>query len=163
MDFKSWLEALTAFDDKQSEKFFGQRDKIQKSNMGKLLGFAKPLIKINQGSLATIYQHPDNPDQVIKVTSHKDDLMNLHAAQRLKSRNVVKLFTKPELVPKMSKVFWAIEEKINAGPMIYDTGSFISLIHGDHYESLKRAADNINYADTDRTRTMILNRFKKKQ
>ena len=162
MDFKLWLDSTVATaDDRKSEKFFGQRDKIQNSNIGELLGFKKPLIKINQGSLATIYQHPENENQIIKVTSHKDDLMNLFLAQKLNSRNIVKLFTRPEPVPKMPKAFWAVEEKVNGEPMVYDTGSFIGLINGDRMESIKGAVKSIVYADTDRTRSMILDRFDK--
>ena len=112
MNFKSWFEALATVD-ARNDAFFGQRDKIQKKDMGKLLGFNVPLQKINQGSLATIYQHPTNPNWIIKVTSHREDVNNLVKAQRLGSPNIVKLFGKPQPVPQNPRSFWMMAEKIN--------------------------------------------------
>jgi len=159
MQFKSWFEATSSVNSKY-EKFFSQRDLIQKKDVGNLLGFKKPLIKINQGSLATIYQHPNNPNWVIKVTSHLEDVKNIQKAQRLNSKNVVKLFGNPQKVPENTNFYWMIVEKINGNHMVYDTNSFIALIHGDHDENIKDASTSILYTDGG-IREKILNRYGK--
>lgn len=158
MSFKTWLEATSV--NSKFDKFFSQRDLIQKKDVGELLGFKQPLLKINQGSLATIYQHPKNPNWVIKVTSHKEDIQNIHKAQKLNSKNIVKMFGNPQQVPQNPNFYWIIVEKVNGSHMVYDTNSFIALIHGDYDEKLKDASTSVLYTDGG-IREQILTRYGK--
>jgi hypothetical protein len=158
MSFKTWLEATSV--NSKFDKFFSQRDLIQKKDVGELLGFKQPLLKINQGSLATIYQHPKNPNWVIKVTSHKEDIQNIQKAQKLNSKNIVKMFGNPQQVPQNPNFYWIIVEKVNGSHMVYDTNSFIALIHGDYDEKLKDAATSVLYTDGG-IREQILKRYGK--
>lgn len=158
MKFKKWLESAQV--KTKYDNFFGQRDLIQKQDLGSLLGFKVPLKKIAQGSLATIYEHPKNPNWLIKVTSHVQDIKNIHKAQKLDSENVVKLFGNPQQVPQNPNFYWIIVEKVNGSPMVYDTNSFIALIHGDYNEKLKDASTSILYTDGG-IRRSILERYGK--
>jgi hypothetical protein len=137
MFFRNWLKlSEEKFDD---EKMFSQRDITQKSNVGKLLGFSKPLVQFSQGSLATLYQHPTNKNLLIKVTSHKEDIDNIVMAQKLNSPNVVKAFPwdkKGKLakeVPSLNS-FAIIVEKIKGVPMIYTTSEFFDLSLNGEFE-----------------------------
>lgn len=144
MFFKEWLnlsEAKTDYD-----AMFSNRDKTQKqiSNVSKLLGFNKPLVKFNQGSLATLYQHPTNKNLLIKITSHKEDIYNIVKAQRVDSQNVVKTFfwdkaRKEEIknLPDLNSLA-IIVEKVNGTPMVYTNNDFLALgLNG----SFEKAAD----------------------
>ena len=120
---------------------FDQRDITQKSNVSKMLGFAKPLKKVTQGSFATLYQHPEHAEALIKITSHKEDVQNLIRAQRANSNNVVKLYDwedgkKFKAVPSLKS--WAIiVEKIEGRPMEYTTNHFYMLAMNGRYELAK--------------------------
>lgn len=114
-----------------SEDIFSLRDKTQKSNISKLLGFGKPLAKFAQGSIATLYQHPNRKDLLIKVTSHKQDALNIVKAQKLASQNIVKCFPWEDgelikAIPSL-KSLAIIVEKVNGISMVYTTGDFFDL------------------------------------
>lgn len=136
MKFKKWLESV-AIDD----RIFGQRDITQKANIGRMLGLGTNLNKIHQGSFATLYQHPNNSNALIKVTSHKSDIDNLVKAQRLKSDNVVKVFkwNATETIKRLPKLnsFAIIVENIDGKPMVYDTNSFLTLSLNGNFELAK--------------------------
>lgn len=122
MSFKLWLENISVFD---------LRDKTQRTNVGKMLGFSKPLVKFSQGSIATIYKYPKNNELLIKVTSHSDDVKNIIKAQRLNSDNVVKAFSWED--GRMIKSLPSLDsqaiivEKINGNPMDYTSSEFFIL------------------------------------
>jgi hypothetical protein len=122
MSFKLWLENISMFD---------LRDKTQRTNVGKMLGFSKPLVKFSQGSIATIYKYPKNNELLIKVTSHSDDVKNIIKAQRLNSDNVVKAFSWED--GRMIKSLPSLDsqaiivEKIDGTPMDYTSSEFFIL------------------------------------
>jgi hypothetical protein len=131
LNFKEWLENLAY------EKAFAQRDVTQKTNVGKLLGFPKNLNIINQGSFATLYQHPKHKDRIIKITSHKEDVYNLVKAQQLNSNNVAKVYDwdnkqKIKEIPHLSS-FAIIVENIVGSPMVYTTNDFYELTLGGKF------------------------------
>lgn len=148
LSFKNWLEGV-------SNAKFDQRIKNQKLNLAQLLGFKKPMLQINRGSLANIYQHPEDPSKIVKITADARDAKNLWTAQRLNSPNIVKLYGQPRQV---SPGAWAIiADKINGQPMKYDTNSFVILIQGEGAGSTADAAQEILYPSGIREK--ILNRF----
>jgi hypothetical protein len=131
LNFKEWLENLAY------EKAFAQRDLTQKTNVGKLLGFPKNLNIINQGSFATLYQHPKYKDRIIKITSHKEDVYNLVKAQQLNSNNIAKVYDwdnkqKIKEIPHLSS-FAIIVENIVGSPMVYTTNDFYELTLGGKF------------------------------
>lgn len=156
MFFKEWLLLDSSY-----EGLFLQRDKTQKSNIGSLLGFGKNLEKFSQGSIATLYKHPFDKNLLIKVTSHKEDAMNLAKAQRLKSRNVVQVFPwkSGELaLPVPSLNSWAlIVEKIVGRSMEYTTGDFYDLSLNGEFEL---ASDWLN-STVHKNQKVILDRYSK--
>lgn len=123
--FKEWLE----------DEAFSQKEKTQKSNISKILGFKKELIKFGEGTFATIYQHPSEPNKLIKVTSHKEDVLNLAKAQNIKSENIVKLFPwqNRQLIKKVPQLnsYAIIVEKIVGRPMVYTTSEFYEISLGN--------------------------------
>ena len=146
MEFKKWLnENELDFDD----SLFAQKEKTQKSNVSKILGFSKPLKKIAEGSFATLYQHPNHPDKLIKITSHKEDVDNIVKAQRIGSNNIAKVFdwvkgNKIKTIPKL-KSYAIIVEKINGKPMQYSTGHFLQLADMGGGIDFDSAADWLDY------------------
>lgn len=133
LNFKNWLENLAAY-----EKAFAQRDITQKANVAKLLGINGNLIKYKQGSFATLYQHPKKQDRLIKITSHKEDVLNLVRAQNLNSNNVIKLFDwenkqKVKELPNLNSLA-IIVEKIDGPAMIYTTSDFYELSLNGKFE-----------------------------
>ena len=132
LDFKKWLENLAY------EKAFAQRDITQKTNVAKLLGINGSLIKYKQGSFATLYQHPKNKNRLIKITSHKEDVLNLVKAQNLNSNNIIKLFgwenkEKIKELPNLNSLA-IIVEKIDGPSMIYTTSDFYELSLNGKFE-----------------------------
>jgi hypothetical protein len=131
MYFKNWLKLF-------EQNMFLLRDKTQKLDLGKILGFKKPLVKFSQGSIATIYEHPNTKDLLIKVTSHKDDIKNIITAQKLKSDNVVKVFSwqTGELVKQIPQInsYAIIVEKILGNSMSYTTNEFFELSLDGRFE-----------------------------
>lgn len=124
MNFKLWLESI-----------FDQKQKVQASNISKLLGFSKPLKKFSEGTFATLYQHPTNNNLLIKVTSHKDDIINLVKSQNLNSPNVAQVFDwktgkKIKEIPEL-KSYAIIVEKIVGFPIEYLTADFYDLTLGN--------------------------------
>lgn len=119
--FKEWLE----------DDVFSQKEKTQKSNISKILGFKKELFKVSEGTFATLYQHPKERNKLIKVTSHKEDVVNLARSQNIKSENIVKLFpwNKKEIIKKLPDLnsYAIIVEKIIGSPMKYSTSEFYDL------------------------------------
>lgn len=125
MDFRTWLEEIA------HEKAFAQRDRTQKADVGRLLGFKTNLMRYSQGSFATLYQHPRRRDRLIKITAHKEDVHNLARAQNLNSPNIPKLFDwedgkKVKELPSLNSVAIMVE-KIDGSPMAYTTGDFYDL------------------------------------
>lgn len=131
MYFKKWLKFL-------EQNMFLLRDKTQKLDLGKILGFKKPLVKFSQGSIATIYEHPNTKDLLIKVTSHKDDVKNIIAAQKLKSDNIVKAFSwkSGEFIKQIQNInsYAIIVEKILGPSMAYTTNEFFELSLDGRFE-----------------------------
>jgi hypothetical protein len=127
--FKEWLSLIE--NDLDYETLFSQRDKTQQADVGKLLGFKKPLVKFDQGSIATIYQHPTDNNLLIKVTSHQEDIENIVRAQGLNSPNVVRVF--PWENGKMTKSLPTLNslaiivEKVSGRPMVYTSSEFFDL------------------------------------
>jgi dsDNA-binding SOS-regulon protein len=129
MEFLKWLKLTES--QLPSEDIFSLRDKTQKSDVSKILGFGKPLVKYSQGSVATLYNHPKNKNLLIKITSHKQDILNIVKAQKLDSPNVVKCFPWEngdilKNVPSLSSLA-IIVEKIKGSSMVYNTGEFFDL------------------------------------
>lgn len=133
--FKQWLTYNESF---ASERIFNQRDITQKSNIGELLGFEKPLVKYSQGSIATLYEHPTNKKLLIKVTAHESDILNIIKAQRLKSPNVVKVFSwkNKGLIKELPSLnsLAIIVEKILGDSMVYTTSHFFDLSLNGNFE-----------------------------
>lgn len=132
LNFKIWMEG-------SNDNFYKKVDRkflTQKTDVGKLLGFSKKLKKIKQGSFATIYEHPEDNNKIIKITAHKSDVYNLAKSQKLNSDNIVKLFDwndkeKIKKIPEL-KSYAIIVENIIGKHMIYSTGEFFSLsLDGD--------------------------------
>lgn len=155
--FKKWLKIIEATE----EELFSQRDKTQKSNISKLLGFGKPLTKFAQGSIATLYEHPINKKRLIKVTSHKEDILNIVKAQKLSSPNVVKTFPwkNGEMIKKLPSVnsLAIIVEKILGSSMIYSTGDFFDLSLFGRFEL---AADWLD-STLHKNQKIVLNNYRK--
>ena len=133
LEFKLWFENLV----KASEKAFEAKNKIKKQekNLGKILGFQKPLNFFSQGSYALIYEHPLFQDRLIKITTHKDDAYNLYKAQRVVlpyNKNIVKLYGRPQEKFISGVKCWVLDvEKIN-GPTIPLSGVEILALKNDH-------------------------------
>jgi hypothetical protein len=142
--FKSWLK-LTEYGKYETEEMFSQKEKTQKSNISKLLGFSKPLKKFGEGSLATLYQHPTKTNLLIKVTAHKSDVLNIARAQQLNSPNIVKAYpwSDNSIVKDLPtiKSLAIIVEKIPGLPMAYTTSEFYDLSLNGKFEL---AADWLN-------------------
>lgn len=131
MDFRTWLEEMA------HEKAFAQRDRTQKADVGRLLGFKTNLIRYGQGSFATLYQHPRRRDRLIKITGHREDVQNLVRAQNLKSPNIPVLFDwedgrKTKELPELNSVAVMVE-KIDGHPMAYTTSDFYELSLGGRF------------------------------
>lgn len=125
MNFKLWLEI----------NIFAQKQKSQSKNIGKLLGFAQPLVKFSEGTFATLYQHPKNPSLLIKITAHKSDILNIVKSQKLNSPNVVRVFDwddgeKIKELPSINSLA-IIVEKISGGHLEYITSDFYDLSLGN--------------------------------
>lgn len=157
MQFKQFLEAKLS-----GEKLFLQRDITQKSNISRLLGFINPLTKFSQGSMATLYEHPEHKSRLIKVTSHEEDVSNLVRSQRLNSSNIVKLFPwrGGKLVKELPSLnsFAIIVEKISGESMVYTTSDFYELSLGGNFEL---AADWLDAAEVHKKQKFILDRYQK--
>jgi hypothetical protein len=156
MLFKEWLLVDSSYN-----SLFLQRDKTQKSNIGEILGFGKNLVKFSQGSIATLYSHPFDKNLLVKVTSHKEDAMNLVRSQKLKSRNVVRLFPwrsgdLARSLPSLNS--WALMvEKIVGDSMVYMTGDFFELSLNGKFEL---ASDWLN-STVHKRQNLILDRYNK--
>jgi hypothetical protein len=154
MFFREWLLLDASY-----EGLFAQRDKTQKSNVGKLLGFGKNLVKFSQGSIATLYGHPSDGRLLIKVTSHREDVANLVRAQRLQSPNVVRVFPwdsgkMVRDIPSLNSQA-LIVEKVVGGPMPYMTGDFFELGLNGEFEL---AADWLN-STVHKRQALVLDRY----
>lgn len=156
MFFRDWLLSEGSYDG-----LFLQRDRTQKSNIGKLLGFDKNIVKFSQGSIATLYKHPFQSGVLIKVTSHKEDISNLVRAQKLRSRNVARLFPWDSggLVRELPslKSQAVIVEWISGDPMSYMTGDFFELSLNGEFEL---AADWLN-STVHKRQAAVLDRYGK--
>lgn len=133
MKFKKWIE---------SEDVFSHKQNLQKEkNIGSILGFKSPLIKVKEGTFATIYQHPKEKNKLIKITSHEEDVKNLLKCQNIKSDNVVKIFpwSKKEKIKNLPnfKSYAIIVEKIEGTPMVYSTPEFYQLGLNGKFELAK--------------------------
>jgi len=128
--FKNWMENY--------DKLFNQRDISQKADIAKMLGFAKPLKKLHQGSFATLYQHPQKENLLIKITAHEEDVKNLVKAQSIKSNNVVKVFDwkKGKKIKELSEInsLAIIVEKVVGESMDYTTSDFYELSLDGNFE-----------------------------
>lgn len=115
------------------------KEKTQKSNIHSLLGFKQPLKLMAQGTFASIFYHPTDPNILIKVTSHKEDVQNTVRAQRANSDNVVKLYPWPDgklFKPVSSLKSWAmLVERIQGEKMPYSTGHFYKLDLNGNFEN----------------------------
>lgn len=152
LNFKKWIENLAY------EKTFAQRDITQKANVSKLLGIPG-LIKYKQGSFATLYQHPKKQDRLIKITSHKEDIINLVKVQNLKSPNIIKLFDwenkqKVKELPSLNSLA-VIVEKVSGPSMNYTTSDFYELSLNGKFEL---ASDWIMYGGNDKQK-FIMDRY----
>jgi len=161
MNFKEWIIKEELEDD--SEKAFSQKHQTQKANVAKLLGFKKPLVKVNEGSFATLYQHPENSNILIKITSHKEDVQNIIRAQKIKSSNVVKIYPWPDktsfktVATKPNESLAILVEKIIGKPMDYSTNHFYMLALGGQFQ---KAKDWLNSGGNKKQQD-ILNLYKK--
>lgn len=127
--FKEWLSITE--NDSDYETLFSQGAKTRLENVGKLLGFKKPLVEFSRGSIATIYQHPTDNNLLIKVTSHQDDIKNIVRAQGLNSPNVVRVFPwndgkMVKNLPTLNSLA-IIVEKVGGSPMVYTSSEFFDL------------------------------------
>ena len=153
--FKKWLLKETKVD------MFSQRDITQQSNISALLGFSKPLVKLSQGSIATLYQHPNKNNLLIKVTAHHEDAENIIKAQKLKSNNIVKAFPwkNGEMIKDIPSINSKaiIVEKLLASPMVYTTSDFFDLSLNGQFEL---AADWLDYT-LHKKQKLILDNYNK--
>ncbi len=131
MNFSKWLENYA------DEKIFYQKEKTQKSDVSKILGFKKPLKKVAEGSYATLYQHPTDKNKLIKITSHDEDVKNALKSQKSNSNNGEKIKKIPEL-----NSYAMIVEKIQGNPIIYTTSEIYDLSLSGKFEL---AADWLDY------------------
>jgi hypothetical protein len=152
--FKTFLaEDLDAV----ADKVFGQRAKNAKMDHVKIitaLGIKtndRQLQQINQGSLATVYQHPEDPTKVIKVTADAQDAKNLVKAQRLGSPNIVKIYNSAKISPRATAL---VADFVKGDSMPYNTNALLGLINGDDFEEARQAVRGI--LRPDRTRRKIL-------
>ncbi len=149
MEFKDWLNENKL--DQPWDAPFLQKEKTQKSNVSKILGFSKPLKKVAEGSFATLYQHPKSSNKLIKITSHEEDVDNVVKAQRLNSKNIVKVFDwvkgkKIKKVPELNSSA-IIVEKLTGNSMKYRSDHFLELaLTGD----FDKAADWLDYEPTEK-------------
>ena len=155
MFFKEWL----LLDSSSYSALFLQRDRTQSTDIGKLLGFDKALVRFGQGSIATLYKHPSDGGLLIKVTSHKEDVSNLVRAQRLGSPNVVRVipWKSGELVRDLPSLkSWAlIVERVVGGSMPYMTGDFYELSLNGEFEL---ASDWLN-STVHKRQALVLDRY----
>jgi hypothetical protein len=140
MNFSKWLENYA------DEKIFYQKEKTQKSDVSKILGFKKPLKKVAEGSYATLYQHPTDKNKLIKITSHDEDVKNALKSQKINSNNIVKLYDwkngeKIKKIPELNS-YAMIVEKIQGNPIIYTTSEIYDLSLSGKFEL---AADWLDY------------------
>lgn len=153
MKFKNWLENLRTLDDETLDdeilgkknflgsSIFDQKAITQQSNISQILGFVNPLVKVAEGTFATLYQHPDFKDRLIKVTAHKSDVQNIVKAQRLNSHNIVRVFNWHDgslikAVPALNSLAIIIE-KIQGKTLPYATNHFYDIIFDGNFELAK--------------------------
>lgn len=154
--FKTWLnENLDAL----ADKVFAQRSKNTKldhSEIAQALGIKtnRPLTQINQGSLANIYKHPEDPSKVIKVTADMNDARNLIKSQRLNSPNIVKVYQSAKVG---AKAYALVVDFIGGKSMPYNTNALLTLINGNHFDDTKDAISGI--LTPDRTRRQVLDKL----
>lgn len=155
--FKTFLaEDLDAV----ADKVFGQRAANTKLDHVKImtaLGIKsneRKLQQINQGSLATVYQHPEDPTKIIKVTADAQDARNLVKSQRLNSPNIVRVYNSAKVGPKAVAL---VADFIKGESMPYNTNALLGLINGDNFDEARQAIRGI--LRPDRTRRKILDQM----
>lgn len=143
-----------------AENIFTARERIDKSNIGKLLGYNKPLRKIATGTFSNIFLHPTDQSKLIKVTCHKSDVQNTIRAQRLNSNNIVKLYSWEDgqsAKPLPTIKAWALQvEKIDGPPLKYPTDYFLRL---GYMGSFEKAADWLKAGGSE-SQNKILQQYK---
>lgn len=143
-----------------AENIFTARERIDKANIGKLLGYNKPLKKIATGTFSNIFLHPTDQSKLIKVTSHKSDVQNTIRAQRLNSNNIVKLHSWEDgqtAKPLPTIKAWALQvEKIDGPPLKYPTDHFLRL---GYMGSFEKAADWLKAGGSE-SQNKILQQYK---
>jgi hypothetical protein len=156
VNFKEWVKEKY-----DNEDIFSQKEKTQKTDVSKLLGFDKPLKMFSHGTFATLYQHPKDKSKLIKITAHKDDVLNTVMAQKLGSPNVVKVFNWPDKqaikkLPTLNSLA-IIVEKIIGTSISYENNDFYNLSMGGNFEL---ASDWLN-SGGDKKQQLILNKYSK--
>lgn len=143
-----------------AENIFNARERIDKANIGKLLGYNKPLKKIATGTFSNIFLHPTDQSKLIKVTSHKSDVQNTIRAQRLSNNNIVKLYSWEDgqsAKPLQTIKAWALQvEKIDGPPLKYPTDHFLRL---GYMGSFEKAADWLKAGGSE-SQNKILQHYK---
>lgn len=143
-NYFQWLENMATLE-KDADTFFSRRQSNQGMDFNTVLAALglpesnTPPTVIGQGSLATVYQHPD-PNKVIKVTGDVSDARNLKNAQRLRSRNVLKVYQVVKVGPK---AFAIVADKVAGAPMPYTSNVIAALIDGDSMDDALEASEEI--------------------
>lgn len=177
MNFKNWLnenilddlknyqtdtEEDDWFDlDDESEKVFGQRD-INKSvqfntilsHLG-LPGVNHEVKPFAQGSMATVYQNPHNPNTIIKVTSDINDIQNLIKAQTINSPNVVRLHNS-KLVSNTLGV--ALLDYVKGKTLNLSIDGIMRLVQGERNDDFEQAIEGI-FDKNDKLRNQVLKMY----
>jgi hypothetical protein len=155
LTFKKWLES-SMLDQKASQTFVKQN--WDQNAILYALGLQPTkLNKVNTGSFATVYQYPNDPHKVIKVTSDKADAHRLINAQKLNSPNIVKIYKSAQL-PNGSMIL--VSDFINGASMPYTSNTISALITGKNMmDSAINASRKILQPGTSPFRDRILQKF----
>jgi hypothetical protein len=165
MEFKKWIESSRNIE-KQSEKFFNRKSinkKIDSRIILTALGLptTKKLVVFNDlGSTSTIYEYPEDPTKLIKVTGDMSDARAFKKIKdaNLKSTNIVNCYMVKKISPNAAMI---VVDKVDGDHMKYSTSMFLGMIEGNSYEDACSASISVLENKLDPIREKILNELEK--
>ncbi len=159
MRFKLWLEAFAnSTIDQTSNQFFARKATNADLGFNSILtalklptSNKKPQI-IGNGSTATVYRNPHNPNQVIKVTGDMRDARNFSRIKGLNIENVAHCYNVVKINPTAAAILC---DYIQGTPMVYSNDEFLALVNGDRFEDYPSAIKNLQNGNLGKIRTRV--------
>lgn len=165
MRFKTWIEeyenqtATFSSLDQKADDFFRNASKmnIPFDTILNALGLPKSNTKpkiIGKGTKATVYSNPHNPQQVIKLTSDRNDAKNFNnlLKKRFLSPNVAKCYGIAKAGPN---AYAMLLDYVSGNAMRYTNEEFTTLIQGDNFTDYQEAILELNRAKFGKSRMRI--------